>query len=111
MVSMVETRNLTALPKASNQQSRGSHVESKPGRCRLCERGSCGGVCTARCCAAHQHFDRAVCSPPMSYSARAVQHIALATNGCRGGHVAPGSPPYNDTISILALRWTLRLIQ
>jgi glucose dehydrogenase len=50
------------------------------------------------------HFNMAVCSPPMTYSVRGVQYIAVGTNGCRGGHVASGSPPYDDTISIFALR-------
>jgi glucose dehydrogenase len=50
------------------------------------------------------HFNMAVCSPPMTYAVRGVQYIAVGTNGCRGGHVAPGSPPYDDTISIFALR-------
>jgi alcohol dehydrogenase (cytochrome c) len=50
------------------------------------------------------HFNMAVCSPPMTYAVRGVQYIAVGTNGCRGGHVASGSPPYDDTISIFALR-------
>jgi alcohol dehydrogenase (cytochrome c) len=49
------------------------------------------------------HFEMAVCSPPMTYSVGGVQYIAVGTNGCRGGHIAPGSPPYDDSISIFAL--------
>ena len=49
------------------------------------------------------HFEMAVCSPPMTYSVRGIQYVAVGTNGCRGGHVTPGSSPYDDSVAIFAL--------
>jgi alcohol dehydrogenase (cytochrome c) len=49
------------------------------------------------------HFERGVCSPPMTYRVAGVQYIAVGANGCRGGHIASGGPPYDDTVAIFAL--------
>jgi len=32
-----------------------------------------------------------------------VQYIAVGANGCRGGHIANGATPYDDTVAIFAL--------
>jgi alcohol dehydrogenase (cytochrome c) len=50
------------------------------------------------------HFDRGVCSPPMTYRVEGVQYIAVGTNGCRGGHVPLGSPVFSDEVAIFALK-------
>jgi len=49
------------------------------------------------------HFERGVCSPPMTYRVKGVQYIAVGANGCRGGHVENGKPQYDDTVAIFAL--------
>jgi len=49
------------------------------------------------------HFERGVCSPPMTYRIKGVQYIAVGANGCRGGHIASGGVPYDDTVAIFAL--------
>jgi alcohol dehydrogenase (cytochrome c) len=49
------------------------------------------------------HFDKGVCSPPVTYRIAGVQYIAVGANGCRGGHVSPGTPPYDDSVAIFAL--------
>jgi PQQ-dependent dehydrogenase (methanol/ethanol family) len=49
------------------------------------------------------HFERGVCSPPMTYRVKGVQYIAVGANGCRGGHIAAGGTPYDDTVAIFAL--------
>ncbi len=49
------------------------------------------------------HFDRGVCSPPMTYRVNGVQYIAVGANGCRGGHIASGEAPYDDTVAIFAV--------
>jgi alcohol dehydrogenase (cytochrome c) len=50
------------------------------------------------------HFDRGVCSPPMTYRVKGVQYIAVGTNGCRGGHVPLGTPVFSDEVAIFALK-------
>jgi len=49
------------------------------------------------------HFDRGVCSPPMTYRVKGVQYLAVGANGCRGGHVPLGTPVFGDEIAIFAL--------
>jgi glucose dehydrogenase len=49
------------------------------------------------------HFERAVCSPPMTYRVKGVQYIAVGVNGCRGGHVPAGTPQFGDEVAIFAL--------
>ena len=49
------------------------------------------------------HFERGVCSPPMTYRVKGAQYIAVGANGCRGGHIANGATPYDDTVAIFAL--------
>jgi len=49
------------------------------------------------------HFERGVCSPSMTYRVKGVQYIAVGANGCRGGHIANGATPYDDTVAIFAL--------
>ena len=49
------------------------------------------------------HFDRGVCSPPITYRVKGVQYLAVGANGCRGGHVPLGTPIYSDEIAIFAL--------
>ena len=46
------------------------------------------------------HFDRGVCSPPISYRVKGVQYVAVGANGCRGGHVPLGTPVFSDEIAI-----------
>jgi alcohol dehydrogenase (cytochrome c) len=49
------------------------------------------------------HFDRGVCSPPMTYRVKGVQYIAVGANGCRGGHIPLGQPLFTDDVAIFAL--------
>jgi alcohol dehydrogenase (cytochrome c) len=49
------------------------------------------------------HFDRAVCSPPITYRVKGVQYVAVGANGCRVGHVPLGAPQFSDEIAIFAL--------
>ena len=49
------------------------------------------------------HFERGVCSPPITYRVKGVQYVAVGANGCRGGHIASGGPPFDDTVAIFAL--------
>ena len=48
------------------------------------------------------HFDRGVCSPPITYRVKGVQYLAVGANGCRGGHVPLGTPVNSDEIAIFA---------
>jgi len=50
------------------------------------------------------HFERAVCSPSMTYRVKDVQYIAVGVNGCRGGHVPTGTPQFGDEVAIFALQ-------
>jgi len=50
------------------------------------------------------HFERAVCSPSMTYRVKGVQYIAVGVNGCRGGHVPTGTPQFGDEVAIFALQ-------
>jgi PQQ-dependent dehydrogenase (methanol/ethanol family) len=50
------------------------------------------------------HFERAVCSPSMTYRVKGVQYIAVGVNGCRGGHVPTGMPQFGDEVAIFALQ-------
>ena len=50
------------------------------------------------------HFERAVCSPSMTYRVKGVQYIAVGVNGCRGGHVPAGTPQFGDEVAIFALQ-------
>jgi PQQ-dependent dehydrogenase (methanol/ethanol family) len=50
------------------------------------------------------HFERAVCSPSMTYRVKGVQYIAVGVNGCRGGHVPTGAPQFGDEVAIFALQ-------
>ncbi|HWM61921.1 MAG TPA: PQQ-binding-like beta-propeller repeat protein, partial [Rhizomicrobium sp.] len=50
------------------------------------------------------HFDRGVCSPPITYRVKGVQYVAVGANGCRGGHVPLGTPVFSDEIAIFALK-------
>jgi len=50
------------------------------------------------------HFDRGVCSPPMTYRVKGIQYVAVGANGCRGGHVPEGTPLFSDDIAIFALQ-------
>ena len=49
------------------------------------------------------HFDRGVCSPPMTYRVKGVQYVAVGANGCRGGHIPLGQPLFTDDVAIFAL--------
>jgi PQQ-dependent dehydrogenase (methanol/ethanol family) len=49
------------------------------------------------------HFDRGVCSPPMTYRVKGVQYVAVGANGCRGGHIPLGQPLFKDDVAIFAL--------
>ncbi|HEV7213794.1 MAG TPA: PQQ-binding-like beta-propeller repeat protein, partial [Chloroflexota bacterium] len=50
------------------------------------------------------HFERAVCSPAMTYRVKGVQYIAVGVNGCRGGHLPAGTPQFGDEVAIFALQ-------
>jgi PQQ-dependent dehydrogenase (methanol/ethanol family) len=50
------------------------------------------------------HFERAVCSPAMTYRVKGVQYLAVGVNGCRGGHVPVGTPQFGDEVAIFALQ-------
>jgi PQQ-dependent dehydrogenase (methanol/ethanol family) len=50
------------------------------------------------------HFERAVCSPPMTYRVKGVQYVAVGVNGCRGGHLPAGTPQFGDEVAIFALQ-------
>jgi alcohol dehydrogenase (cytochrome c) len=50
------------------------------------------------------HFDRGVCSPPMTYRVKGIQYVAVGANGCRGGHVPEGTPLFSDDVAIFALQ-------